>query len=313
MRLTTAALLVALCCLSVAALAGGASAGHGSDNTNFTASPEDRDPGASNVSYSFNVELTDTIDRHPAIARPERMVFALPEATLETCEGEDGTFTSTTHYELYVKQATEDGYQRVDYEVDAVGWDGDAVEFRFDYSENDDPPEYAIDDVLVLELDSCVVNPDTEDWYQAAVYAEGKSRTGDNVTFGPTASHYFAICEGCESDADGERRLGRPPSATPTPTATPTATPTLTPSPSPTATETATATPAPTATPTATPTPTATATPADHNEEQTSTETDDRENEPPIDPDVFGMGPFAVVGAVAGLSITLAALGARKL
>lgn len=312
MRLRTAALLLALCCLSLALLTGIASADHGSDNTNFTVSPEDRTPGAGNVSYSFNVELTDNIDRYPAIARPERYVFALPEGTLETCASEDGLFSST-NYELYVEQYNESGYHRADYEVDTAAWDGDTVEFRFDYSENEDPPEYSVDDILVLELDGCVGNPDSEGWYQGAVYGEGKSRTGNNVTFGPKASHYFAICEDCESDADGESELGPPPSKTPTPTATPTPTPTATPTPTPTETAVSGISPTPTRTPTATPTSTATATPVDDGQgsEATVTQTDD--GSPPIDPDVFGMDPFVVVSFVAGLSIALAALGARRL
>jgi len=304
---TTLALLLVVVC-SLWLLPAGVGANHGGSPTDFTTTPSDRTPGASGTTYVLSAELTDTVDRSPTIEYPEEVVFQIADANLNECEGD----ITGDNYRLGVNQSTESGYQFQAYEVQSATWDGSAVQFRFD---TEDQPEYGQDDKLELELEGCVGNADSEGWYQSAVRVEGKSPTGRNISF-TDQSHYFGLCEGCESDDDARQELGPAPSdPTPTPEPTPTATsePTDTPTPEPTAAPTTTPEPTATATaqPTATEQPTATATPEDT---RTPTETESGPNsDPPSASTVFGVDPLAVVGAVAVVSIALAVLGARRL
>lgn len=309
-RRTTAALtLLVLAGLAVALLAAPAAASHGESQANFTVDPGSHDTGAQEVGYELDVELTDTVDRAPTIAYPDRIAFVIQGATLSGCSS-DG-FWSGANYELGVNQSTTDGYQYQSYTVGSVGWEDNVVVFTFDDSDNGDQPNYGQDDILELTLDSCVTNPSEDDWYLAGVNVTGGSRTDRTVTFDRTVpSHYFGICDGCQSDADARESMGNPPSE-PTPTPTPTATPTPTETPTPTATDTPypTAQPTPTDAPDPTETPTATPTATD--------DTGSGDGQPttrdPADAEVFGMNPLAVVGIVAVVSLGLAALGARRL
>jgi cell division septation protein DedD len=309
MSLKRATLLLVAVCLAVSLLPAGAVASHGDTPTDFTTTPNDRTPNATGATYLLSAELTDTVDRSPTVEYPDRIAFQIEEANLNDCEG-----GLTSNYRLGVNQSTESGYQFQAYEVQSATWDGSAVEFQFD---TQDQPAYRQGDKLELELQGCVENAGSEGWYQSVVVVEGKSRTDRNISFADE-SHYFGLCESCESDADAREELGPPPSEpTPTPEPTPTATPqptaTATPQPTPTPTETprptATATPRPTQTSTATATPTETPT-----ETPTVTDSGDGPNgNPPSARTVFGVDPLAVVGGVAVVSIGLAALGARRL
>jgi len=304
---TLALLLVVVCSLWL--LPAGVGANHGSSPTDFTTTPSDRTPGANGTTYLLSAELTEKFDSSPSLAYPDRIVFQIEGANLNDCEPFG---LEQESYRLGVNKSTESGYQFQAYEVQGATWDGNAVEFQFD---TEDQPNYGQGDKLELGLQGCVGNADSEGWYQSAVLVEGKSRGDRNVSF-TDQSHYFGLCEGCESDDDARQELGPAPSdPTPTPEPTPTATsePTDTPTPEPTAAPTTTPEPTATATaqPTATEQPTATATPEDT---RTPTETESGPNsDPPSASTVFGVDPLAVVGAVAVVSIALAVLGARRL
>lgn len=308
-RRTAAALtlLALVAALAVALLASPAVASHGEEQADFTVHPGSHDTGAEDVSYELDVELTDTVDRSPTFAYPDRIAFVVQGATLDGCGSDD--FWSGTNYELGVNRSTADGYDYQSYTVGDVGWDGNVVVFTFDDSDNDDQPNYGQGDVLELDLDACVTNPDEDDWYLAGVNVTGGSRTDRTVTFDRTVpSHYFGICDGCESDADARESMGNPPSE---PTPTPTATATPSPTPIPTATPTDAVDPTPRPNPTDSPEPTETPT-------DTPTETDGAGDGEPTtsdaaDAEVLGMNPLAVVGIVAVVSLGLAALGARRL
>ena len=300
------ALLVGCSVLLVAASPGVAS--HDPEQVDATVSPGSHDTAARDVGYELRAEWTaETIDHAPRFTRPERIAVRIGGANLEGCESSSPL---GTNYELGVNRSTEDGYRYEAYDPGDPTWDGDTVVFPFD---SDDQPDYGEGDVLELRLDSCVANADEDDWYVAALEVDGKSPNGRNVSFS-AASHYYGICDGCESDADARESMGSPPSEsdeTPTPSPTPTATPTPTETP----TETATPTATPTETPAATQTPTATEAPP---ETPTATETvdGDRGDGGPGEPraaEVFGLDPLVLVGVVAAISVALAALGARRL
>jgi hypothetical protein len=311
---TTLALLLVVVC-SLWLLPAGVDATHGGSPTDFTTTPSDRTPGANETTYLLSAELTEKFDSSPSLAYPDRIVFQIEGANLNDCEPFG---LEQESYRLGVNKSTESGYQFQAYEVQGVTWDGKAVEFQFD---TEDQPNYGQGDKLELELQGCVGNADSEGWYQSSVLVEGKSRGDRNVSF-TDQSHYFGLCEGCESDDDARQELGPAPSdstptpeSTPEPTDTPTPEPTAAPTPTPEPTAALTATPEPTATATAQPTateqPTATATPEDT---RTPTETESGPNsDPPSASTVFGVDPLAVVGAVAVVSIALAVLGARRL
>jgi hypothetical protein len=251
--------------------------------------------------------VTEKFDDSPALAYPDRIVFQIEGANLNNCEPFG---LEQENYRLGVNKSTQSGHEFQAYEVQDATWDGSAVEFQFD---TEDQPNYGLDDKLELELQGCVSNADSEGWYQSAVLVDGKSRTNRNVSF-TDQSHYFGLCEGCESDDDARQELGPAPSEpTPTPEPTPTATPepTATATPQPTAAPTATPEQTPTATPQPTPTTTATVT-AEPTEPPTESESGPNSG-PPSATTVFGVDPLAIVGGVAVVSIALAALGTRRL
>lgn len=230
-RTTAALALPVLAAASLALLAAPAAASHGEQQADFTVDPDSHDTGAEDVSYELTVELTDPVDRAPTIAYPDRIVFAVEGANLDACES--GGLFGGTNCELGVNQSTADGSQFQPHAVGDVTWDGDAVAFTFDDSDDGDQPNYGQGDSLELRLDSCVANADGEGWYLAGVNVTGGSRTDRTVTFGRLVpAHYFGICVGCRSDADARESMGAPPSEqTPNPTATPTPTVTETPTP----------------------------------------------------------------------------------
>ena len=242
-------------CLLVGVAAGPAAvaASHDHGYTDFETTPGDRTPGADGVDYRLAVEVTDEFDGHESVEQPERVLFAVDGTALEPCAEGGEPFAEFPH-SLYVERA--DG-SRAPLVVDGVVWDDDAALFGLS---DDDQPAIGVGDTLVLELEGCVDGPDDRGWYRALVNAEGEAPDGETTRI-DAFSHYFGVCEGCESDGDAREELGAPPSesdATPTPTTAPTASPT--PTTMPTAIPTSTATP--TATRTATPPPTATRSPS---------------------------------------------------
>jgi cell division septation protein DedD len=291
--------------LAVGALPDPAGASHGEQQANITVDPGTHDTGAQEVSYRVDAELTDDVDGYPIFGSPDRIVLWIEGGTLSGCE--PGPLGSA-NYEIGVNRSTPNGDEYHTYTVAGATWGNHSVEFTFDDQDDDDQPNYGQGDSLEIRLDSCVENAGEDDWYLAAVNVTGESRRGKPMSFGrPVPSHYYGICDGCESDADARDAMGNPPTEpTPTPTPTPTATstPTPTPNPYPTAGPTDTETETPTPTPTETSTPTAT----------NGTEgTDGPAGRPPVDAEFLGMDPLAVVAVVAVVSIALAALGARRL
>jgi len=242
-------------CLLVGVAVGPAAvaASHDHEYTDFETTPGDRTPGADGVDYRLAVEVTGAFDGHESVEQPEQVLFAVNGTDLEPCAEGGEPFAELPH-SLYVERA--DG-GRAPLAVDGVVWDDDAALFGLS---NGDQPAIGVGDTLVLELEGCVDGPDDRGWYRALVNAEGEAPDGETTRI-DAFSHYFGVCEGCESDGDAREELGTPPSepdATLTPTATLTATPT--PTATPTAAPTPTATP--TATRTAAPTPTATRSPS---------------------------------------------------
>lgn len=300
-RRTTAALtLLALAVLAGAVLAPPAAASHGDDNTNFTVYPGDREPGASDATYRLELEWTAPATGNAGMDDVDTVEFAVQNVNIEAC-GESDVFG--TPYTLSV----DDGEEVQELDVTDSTWEGNAVAFAI----ADGSPRFRVGHTVILELDGCVQNGDEEDWFQAAGKVEGPAITeGQDVTL-EGISHYFGVCEGCESDADARESLGDPPSE-PTPTPTPTATPAATDTPTPTRTASPATSPPPTRTetpdPTATPTDTPTATTADGDTGDGQPTTRD-----PADAEVLGLSPMAVVGVVAVVSLALAALGARRL
>lgn len=300
MRSRTLLVVCGLGCLAVLVAAGGVTADHDPDTTNYTVFADNHSAGAEEVDYSFEVELTDNIDNHPAIAEAERIAVSSGGPEIETC-GDSGAFGIGDNYELFVNQSSDDGFEEQDFDVDSESWDDTRVEFELDVEagEDDNQPEYSVNDTLVMQLDGCVTNPDAEGWYQADVLVEGTSRTGWNVTL-EADSHYFGICDGCENYSDAREQLGPSPAeGTPTPTPTPegTATPTPTETPTPTTTPAETPTPTPESTPAATPE----ATPTD---EPTATPTADETATPGGTP-ADGAGPGGVLALIALLTAVL--------
>ena len=158
-RTTAALALLALAAASLALLAVPAAASHGEQQADVTVDPDSHDTGAESVSYELTAELTDSVDRSPTIAYPDRVVFAVEGANLEACES--GGFFGGTNYELGVNQSTADGYQFQPYAVGDVTWDGEAVVFTFDDSDNDDQPNYGQGDRLELRLTPAWPTPTT--------------------------------------------------------------------------------------------------------------------------------------------------------
>lgn len=308
-NVTTAILILLVGCLGVGVLAAPAAASHGPDTANVTVYPDDHDTGAEDVSYELHAELIDKFDDNaPAFDYPDYVLVHLPETNNEGCAAFG---LESENYAIGVNQSTSDGREYTEYNAVTADWEAaeDAVNFTFD---EDDQPTWGQGDRLEVRLDSCVVNADEDDWYLGAIEVAGKTRTGRDVGLAE-ASHYYGICGGCESDADAREAMGAPPSeqsgaATPTATPEPTPEPTATATPTPTGTTTPTETPAPDETPTpaetATPTETATADAGGR---------DGGSTPDPAEADVFGLDPLVVVGAVAALSVALAAFGARRL
>jgi len=311
---TTAVLALLAVGLAVAPFAAPAAASHGYDTANVTVDPGTHDAGAQEVSYELEAVLEAKADNAPDI-RAERVAVQLGGTTIDGCEA--GTL-ATENFELGVNHTNGSDPQFDEYAVDSVGWDGNAVEFVMD--ENREQPNYGLEDTLILRLDSCVTNGDDGDWYLGALQVEGKSATDRNVNFSE-ASHYYGLCDGCESDEEAREELGNPPSEpeqTPTPTPTETATPTPTETATPTATPTATDTPGgDTPEPTPTATPTTTDISSDDAPGPTTEETAGGDGQglsrEPAEAEVLGIDPLVLVGVVAAVSVGLAALGARRL
>ena len=295
-------------CLAVGVGAAPAAASHGTDTADVTVDPGTHDTGAEGVTYDVEAELVDMFDDAPTLKYPDYIVVQLSETDLEDCE----EFGFENNYRIGVNRSTDDGWEYTEYSGVSPSWGGDAVNFTFD---DDDQPNYGQGDRLEVTFDSCVANADEDDWYLGAIQVQGKSRTDRDVGF-TEASHYYGVCDGCESDADAREAMGNPPSepeATPTPAATATPEPTETAAPTATESGSDPATATPTATATRTPEPTATATP-----ERTPTETATADagggtTPDPVEADVFGVDPLVVVAVVAALSVALAAFGARRL
>jgi cell division septation protein DedD len=285
-------------------------ADHGDENTNFTITPENRNPSATDVSHEYRVEWTDVSTGNAGMDDIDTVTVVVPEFVIEGCES--GGFLGSS-YSLFVDR----GDSTESLSVASETWDGDAVEFELESDSPDSP--FRVGHAVVLQLGGCVENAANEGWYQAAAAIEGPAVTeGQNVTLQGT-SHYFGICEGCSNDTEAREELGAPPSEptptkttmpTSTPTATATSTPMATQTPEPTPIVTPTSTSMPESTPTRTPESTSTDTPGPTT---TSGSGGDNSENPPSASTVFGVDPLAVVGAVAVVSIALAVLGARRL
>lgn len=306
---TILALLFAFA-LSAALFAGVGVSSHGGDPTDFTVTPDNRDPNATDVRYELTAKLTDSFDDSAPHVEPEHIIFEVQGATIDGC-APSGVFDSGS-FALRVNHSGPGGYNRSTLTLANQTWEGNAVEFYMD--PNDDQHVIHQDDKLELVLQGCAVNPSTADWYQAFVQVDGDTRQGREVGF-VDSSHYFGICEGCESDEDAESELGRPPSATPTPTPEPTPEPS-TPQPTPTDTPAGTpfpSTPEPTSTDSPTPEPTASATPTSNGGNGGNGGGGGGPSLPSIDLEGLGVSPLVVVGVVAIVSIAIAGLGVRKL
>jgi PGF-CTERM protein len=83
---------------------------------------------------------------------------------------------------------------------------------------------------------ACYGMPEEPGWYQIDAFGNGTAFNGNEISINPP-SHYFYICK-CDSEAEAREKLGPPPSERSDPT-------TPTPTETPTATATATATPTP--------------------------------------------------------------------
>lgn len=311
---TIAALFLLVVALALGGLAMSAAASHGDDNTNFTVTPENRDPGASEVTYTLEMKWTDTATGNAAMEDIDNATFVIQNTNIENCA--EGGLVGGPPYTLLL----DDGSETQELSVQSSQWDGNAVEFVLE----EDSPRFRVGYTLILELDGCVVNGDDEGWFQAFGVVEGPAVTEGQSVALDGSSHYFGICEGCESDDDAREELGSPPSeqestptpmatATPEPDDTPTATETESAAPGPTETSEPVSTPGDMPTPTDADTPGATDTPTETDDDEVAGDESSGASAAPGDVQVFGMDPLAVVGVVALLSIALAGIGARKL
>ncbi len=306
MKRSTSVLLatLAVAVLSASALPATVLASHEPASTDYTVSPSNPSPGAADVSYTLEAELTDNFgDARSGFAEVTDATFSLSAGNVTGCSGGFLQQPATL-------SVTEGGGQTEFEEYEGSFSGGTA-----DFDVSDPDKDYKVGETLQLDLSECVGNPDSAGWYRADLTVQGTA-FGDNSSIQLDAtSHYFAICEGCDNESAARDELGPPPSEpTPTPTPEPTASPTPTPTADPTPTPTdepdagSTATPTAgsggdgTATPTPTAisqngTPTATPTPADG----------------PSDGGFFGLDPMLVVAVVAAVSIGIAAFGASRL
>ena len=192
---------------------------HGADSTDFTVSTDSSAENASEVTYVFDVQLTDNFgDANSGFSEVTGATFTIPAGSVGGCQ--DAPVENLQDYSLTV---TESGGQESFENVEATFEGGTA---SFDIGDGD--ADYRVNERLVLELDACVTNPEERNWYQADVLVEGKSfGDGQDISLG-AASHYYPICEGCDNESSARDGLGAKPSE-PTPTPTPEPTPTPTP------------------------------------------------------------------------------------
>jgi len=192
---------------------------HGADSTDFTVSTDSSAENASEVTYVFDVQLTDDFgDANSGFSEVTGATFTIPAGSVGGCQ--DVPVENLQDYSLTV---TESGGQESFENVEATFEGGTA---SFDIGDGD--ADYRVNERLVLELDACVTNPEERNWYQADVLVEGKSfGDGQDISLG-AASHYYPICEGCDNESSARDELGAKPSE-PTPTPTPEPTPTPTP------------------------------------------------------------------------------------
>jgi cell division septation protein DedD len=264
---------------------------HGADSTDFTVSTDSSAENASEVTYVFDVQLTDDFgDANSGFSEVTGATFTIPAGSVGGCQ--DAPVENLQDYSLTV---TESGGQESFENVEATFEGGTA---SFDIGDGD--ADYRVNEKLVLELDACVTNPEERNWYQADVLVEGKSfGDGQDISLG-AASHYYPICEGCDNESSARDELGAKPSE-PTPTPTPEPTPTPTPV-------------DPDDDPTPTPTEEPASTPTEPDDDSTSTPTDDpTETGGGAGQRVFGMDPLVVVGFVGAVSVGIAVFGATRL
>jgi hypothetical protein len=192
---------------------------HGADSTDFTVSTDSSAENASEVTYVFDVQLTDDFgDANSGFSEVTGATFTIPAGSVGGCQ--DVPVENLQDYSLTV---TESGGQESFENIEATFEGGTA---SFDIGDGD--ADYRVNERLVLELDACVTNPEERNWYQADVLVEGKSfGDGQDISLG-AASHYYPICEGCDNESSARDELGAKPSE-PTPTPTPEPTPTPTP------------------------------------------------------------------------------------
>lgn len=303
-RATTVVLAVlTVAMLTSSVLPAAVLASHEPDNTDYTIDPDDRTPGASEVTYVYEVVLTDNFgDGNSGFDEPTDITFSIPETNVGNCSGSlpGGVDNS---YTLTVTNSSSNSQESFD--VDEASLSGGTADFDI----NDPDQEWLVGETLRLSLGSCVNNPGSADWYQGSLTVEGEAFDGDQVSLDAN-SHYFYICD-CENEQEARDQLGAPPSEqTPTPEDTPTPSPTPTPTEEPTLTPTEPEDDEPTPTPTDEPTPT----PTQPDDEPTPTPTQaTTETDTPDQGEFFGLDPILVVGVVAAISIGLAAFGATRL
>ena len=304
---TTVALAgLAVVVLTAGALPAGVLAGHGSENTDYTVATSEPAPGAQDVSYTHRVELTDNLDNGKSgFKNVSKVTFSSHAGDIAPCEGQvPGDLDAA--YNLSVTESTDSGTAQKEFSYESVSFSSNSATFNIDDSSSLD---YKVGEVLRLDLDTCVTNPESEGWYQVDVTVRGSAfSSGESIQLS-TTSHYYPICENCDNESAARAELGPPPSeSTPTPTATPTPTQT----PSPTATPTPPDQDEPTQTATEPPDDDETATePPDSDESTptaTATATDGADQET-----VLGVDPMVVVGVVAAVSIGIAVFGATRL
>lgn len=228
-----------------------------SNATFLPVDPEDRRPGATEVTYNiYGGQGIDYIADFLKVESPGPDWSECSTGDLNAegirWEGQrkhdrppSGDDTSTRSDESIVQYSKSPQYRD----------DGIWVEWYADEDIGGDAPRFNATDEIVVQYSDCFINPDEVGWYQMYIFVNGTDKETGEYVENEYNSHYFAICENCSNRAEAEEELGPPPGqgtdddteATPTPTPEgPTATPTPTPVED---TATATATAADTATP----------------------------------------------------------------
>lgn len=217
----THAVLLGACLLAVAAAVAPVAASHGSQS-NFTATPHDRQPGMTDATYEQHAVSPISFQRLDSL-----------RATYE-----EGGFTGcgVSNSEVFgIDRKNDEPGTTIDHDLTQnakkheVGEDTFYVDF-YDESDFGSSTNLAEGDEFVSLTENCFDNPAEPGWYQIESTIEGTAPNGSKIT-AHDVSHYFYVCD-CAGEREARQTLGPPPSepqSTATPTATPEPTPTRTP------------------------------------------------------------------------------------